>query len=254
MLKHSVIALLSLVMIFSVVGVVGAQGPDGERPNGNRFGEGQMLTGALLREASTQLDMTMRELFADVEDGQTINDVIVANGGDVDAISAAVKEQFVGRLDTALENGRITQERYDDLVANFDTAVAEALASPAPETLRERIRTGIDMRVDFALINTVADSLGMTPQDILTELRDGKTVGVIITENGGDLDAISDQIVAQITDRVNQAVDNGRLDEERATTMLADIETRVSEWLNRTERTSANGLGASTDTGDGVLE
>lgn len=257
MLKHTLIALLSVVMIFSAVGVAGAQDPDGNRRRGDRVGEGQLLAAALLQETADQLGVTLRDLTADVEDGQTINDVIVANGGDVAAVTAAVEAQFVERLDTALANERIDQERYDEMVAGIDAAMDEALARPAPQTVRERVRTGVELRMDNAILNLVSEETGLTRQEVFAQLREGKTIGVVITENGGDLDAISGQIVAGLTDRINEAVENGTIDQERADTLLSDLETRVDEWLSRTERPDrefGDGFGAADDSGEGVIE
>lgn len=257
MLKRTLITLLSVVMLFSAVGTAGAQGPNGDRRPSDRAGEGQILAAALLQETADQLGITLRELTANVEDGQTINDVIVANGGDVAAVTAAVQAKIVERFDTALANGRIEQERYNDSVAEIDASIDEALARPAPQTIRQRVRTGVELQLDNAVLDVVSETTGLSRQEIFAEMRDGKTVGVIIAENGGNVDAITSEVVAGMSERIDQAVENGTISQERADTLLSDLETRVDEWLSRTERPTrerGNALGETDSSGEGVLE
>ncbi len=245
MLKQTLIVLLSVVMLFSVVGVAGAQGPDGDRPRGGRSGRGQLMSAALLREAAVQLNVTVRDLLADVEDEQTIGGVISANGGDVDAVSAAVKSRFITRLDTALENERIDQARYDELSAGIDEALVASLAAPVPQISRQRFGRA-NMGFGAEMLSVVAESLGLTRQEIAAELRAGKTIGVIISENGGDVEAIGNQIIAILIGLINEAVADDRLDEERAAALIGELETRVTEFLTRTERPQRGERGAGT--------
>ncbi|PJF43904.1 MAG: hypothetical protein CUN55_06735 [Phototrophicales bacterium] len=257
MLKRTVIVVLSVVMLFSAVGVVGAQGPDDGRPISDRFGKAELISGALLREAANQLGVSARDLIANAEEGQTVSEIITANGGDVVAISNAVKEQLISRLDTALENERIDQERYDEMLAGLDEAIAQGLNNPVPQHDRSvGDRERLHQNFNREAISIVSEALGLTPEEILSQLREGKTVGVIITENGGDVDAITAQIVASVSEHINEAVANGELDAERAETLLSNLETRITEWLNRTERPTRdrNGIGANTDSSEGVLE
>lgn len=262
--KRSLAVLLSVVVLFSVVGVAGAQGPDGQDRPSTAESNGRGIANVLLREAANQLDMSVFAMIRGAENGDTVGDVITANGGDVAAVSSAVESNLITRLDTALENGRIDQERYDELASNVSSWIAAGLEANIPRPdggpMRDRDNTSIRDRVDAETIGIIADSLNLSVEDLMAELQSGKTIGTIIAENNGDIDAIATELITNITTRIEDAVANGELDGERATELLNNLEERVLELLSRTERpqrgdnmpsTDAN---TDTETGEGVLE
>ncbi|PJF20788.1 MAG: hypothetical protein CUN56_14400 [Phototrophicales bacterium] len=85
-------------------------------------------------------------------------------------------------------------------------------------------------------MDTIASELGLTPIEFMELLRDaepGSTMADVITANGGDVNAIIGILIAQATDQINEAVENERLTQERADELLAELETRLNEMMNR---------------------
>ena len=78
-----------------------------------------------------------------------------------------------------------------------------------------------------SLIALAADDLGMDVEDLLADLRDGKTVA----ELGGDVDAIVDAHLAQMAERFGEAQANGRITEEQAASMLEQMREGAEKWL-----------------------
>lgn len=68
------------------------------------------------------LDVTVDELKAAREDGQTLAEIA---GDDVDALIAAIVDAKSERIAAAVEAGRITQERADDKLAGLEEKVTE---------------------------------------------------------------------------------------------------------------------------------
>lgn len=78
-------------------------------------------------------------------------------------------------------------------------------------------------------LGTAAEVLGLEVDDLRDQLNDGATIAEVA---GDDLDAVIDALVAEKTDRIAQAVEDGRLTQEEADEKLADIEDRVTDKVN----------------------
>ncbi len=82
------------------------------------------------------------------------------------------------------------------------------------------------------VITLVAEQTGLTPMEILTQLRSGTSLSDIITANGGDLEAVTSGAIAAITAEINQAVTDGWISQEQADAMLANVETHVTDAIS----------------------
>ena len=78
-------------------------------------------------------------------------------------------------------------------------------------------------------LDTVAEVLGIDEDDLRTQLADGATIADIA---GDDIDAVIDALVADKTERIEAAVEDGRLTQEEADEKLAEIEDRVTDNVN----------------------
>jgi hypothetical protein len=73
----------------------------------------------------------------------------------------------------------------------------------------------------------VQEQTGLTAQELRQGLAQGKTLEQLITESGGDVEAVITAIVQASTERINQAVTEGKLTRERADEMLANLAENV---------------------------
>lgn len=86
------------------------------RPEGKRFrGPGARIFGGALTDV---LGMTGEELRAALSDGQTIAEVAGAQGVSVDDVVAALVAEAEERIDTAVENGRLTDDEAAEKLAD----------------------------------------------------------------------------------------------------------------------------------------
>lgn len=90
-----------------------------------------------------------------------------------------------------------------------------------------------DFGLQRTLLGAIADATGMEQQDIVTQTREGQTLLEIATANDADVDEIVAQVVAAETERVNQAVADGSLEQADADQWLADLEARVKALLEQ---------------------
>lgn len=251
--------LMALALVGAVgIGVVGAQpgSPRGGNPGGNPpdngRGRGTMLQE---REREWMRDGTAREVVSAVveatgldaaavaqalREGSTPADLIAANGGDVGAVTADVIAILTARVESALENGRITQERADAMIANIEEHVTQVISGEVPGfggVLRDRFMMGL--RPDrMSLIEAAMEATSLTRGQILGQLIDGATLGSVITDNGGDVNAIIAAAAANATERLDQAVTNGRITQDEADQLLQRLNEMLQDVMNGTLRQS----------------
>lgn len=121
-------------------------------------------------------------------------------------------EDRLSRIREALEglvgDGTLTPEEAD--------AVAETLND---SDLFRPHRPGGHM--DGLGLDVAAETLGLTEDELLTQLRDGATLAEIAADQGVDTQTLVDALVAAASERIDEAVADGRLDQDRADEMKA---------------------------------
>ncbi len=78
----------------------------------------------------------------------------------------------------------------------------------------------------------LTDLLGLDAQELRQQLRDGATLAEIATAQGVETQAVVDELVAELTERVDNAVENGRIDQADADQKLADAEAKITDMVN----------------------
>lgn len=81
-------------------------------------------------------------------------------------------------------------------------------------------------------LDAVSGLLGITSDELKTELRSGKSLAEIATEKGVDTQKVIDAIVAEMTEKVNEKVAEGKITQNQADTMLANAVERVTAMVN----------------------
>ena len=78
----------------------------------------------------------------------------------------------------------------------------------------------------------LTDLLGLDAQELRQQLRDGATLAEIATAQGVETQAVIDELVAELNERVDDAVENGRIDQVEADQKLADAETKITDMVD----------------------
>jgi polyhydroxyalkanoate synthesis regulator phasin len=78
----------------------------------------------------------------------------------------------------------------------------------------------------------LTDLLGIDGEELRTQLRDGATLAEIAADQGVEVQAVIDELVAEVTERVDNAVENGRIDQAEADEKLAEAEARITDMVN----------------------
>ena len=122
------------------------------------------------------------------------------------------------------------QGLVDDKTLNDQQAdkVAERLAESGP------VPGGRGGRWFFGAGQDVADAaaaaLGVTRDELTSDLRDGTTLKEIAEREGKDLAAVESAITAEIREKIDEAVSEDGLSQERADELKADVPTWVKDF------------------------
>ena len=85
---------------------------------------------------------------------------------------------------------------------------------------------------DWSTFDAAAEALGLSPEELFTELHSGKTLSDLATEKGVDLQAVQDAMDAArqeaMQQAIEQAVADGQISREQADWMLQGLE---QGWL-----------------------
>jgi uncharacterized membrane protein len=80
----------------------------------------------------------------------------------------------------------------------------------------------------WTMFDTAAEALGLTPQELFTELHAGKSLDEVAEEEGVDMEAVQDAMNAArgeaMRQAIEQAVEDGKMTQEQADWMLEGLE------------------------------
>ena len=229
--------------------------------------------------AAEKLGLTTAELQAELQAGKTIAAVAAEKNVAVDTIVEAVIAPRSERLSQLVTNGQLTQEQADAMLAQMKTNITERLneaGSPrdfaGPRGMMGGWMMGPGMMggghwgggmmgpgmmggrwggPENSLISVVTEKLGLTHQELLTELQAGKSIAEIAKEKDIALKTIVDAVLAPRTERLNQLVTNGQLTQTEVDSRLANLRVDLIDWLNQSWNTPQNTTPGAAPDGSG---
>ena len=124
-----------------------------------------------------------------------------------------------------MTDGTLTQAQAD--------AVAEALEAAKPERPFGGGRHGPG-GLGFGRIglDAAAEVIGIEEDDLRDALRDGTTLAELATQNGVEVQAVIDALVAEGNERIDNALEDGRIDEAEAAERRTELTERITTLVN----------------------
>ena len=225
--KRLSILLVATIVLTLGVSIASAQEPPRDHP---------LIGAAALVAALTDMTgMTPQELLADVEPGTTtLAQVAEANGIDPAAVVAEASANITERINQAVENGRLSQEQADEILANLDANLTELMNQPIPERQRHPVADRIREAGIRTLVNALAEATGMDVADMLAQAQEQglTTLAEIAEANGVAPEDVVAAAVADATEHINQAVTDGNLTQEQADNLIAGLEEAFTNAMN----------------------
>lgn len=194
-----------------------ATGPDGAREfhrNMGPFGASKDVLDA----GAKALGLSTEDLMTKLRDGKT-------------TIADVAKEQNVDVQTVIDAMAAVAKSDIEDLVNN---------PLPAPPSFGIGHR-GFGIRENK--IGAAAEALGITADELMTQLRDGKSIADIAKAKSVDVNKVIDAIVSDAKAKLDAAVKDGDLTQEQADSMSEDLKARVTDLVNNTRPKFARHFG-----------
>jgi hypothetical protein len=158
-----------------------------------------------------------------------------------DKLDAALKGAASDRIDAAVTAGRLTQEQGDAAKKRIESATGLPLLGlhggglggpgrpPAPGGPGLRFGFGPGKSLDAA-----AKFLGLTDEQLRTQLRSGKSLADVAKDRGKTADDLKAAMKTAITDELAQAVKDGKLTDAQRTQTLQNLDAHLTDLVNNT--------------------
>lgn len=200
MKRNTLFLLVFGLMLLMVTGVASAQGrgdDDGNRrPFRDRMDDREGLI-TLIEEATGLTQQEIRQQWAQ---GQTLEDIIVANGGDIEAITAQMFGLWEARLSELLT--------------------------------REFTLTRPGFFGDGQLRESVEALTGLTMLEINERVMAGESLLEVLEDAGVDAETFLAEVTDNAQARLDELVATGIITPEQAELRLTNMTERLIAWLN----------------------
>lgn len=154
----------------------------------------------------------------------------------------SLKIGFVALVVAAMAAGGLAfaqTDGTDDSVPPTDDSQVEEIVPGAPQLgLREKFegrRGHHGMRGGPGHLGRVADILGVDADVIRDELEAGGTLADIAAANGSSGSALVEELVADLSNKLDEAVAADRITQERADEVLAEASAKITTLVNSTQ-------------------
>ena len=200
-------------------GATGTTGPDGGRHFRGFFGLRFGADKDVIDAAAQALHLTTDQLLDKLSDGKTtIADVAEQQHVDLQTVTDAMEA--------------VAKQDIQNLVNNPLPVPPEGFPGGGP-----RMHDGFGFIFGLPgikdALDPVAKALGITTDELQTDLRNGQSISDIAKAKNVDLDTIVDELVKEAQSRFDDAVKNGKLTQDQANRFEARLKERITDLLNR---------------------
>lgn len=206
------------MLIASVVGMAFAQENDVSNPLPTAVCRSQWEPGQNLADWTDAFGMTVVEIRAYLADGGTLEELAAEKGVDLDALRSQLEVERLAELETCL-NEAVASETITQAQADWVLQMAQ-LAAQRPELL-ESCRP---LAAHLNLNELVAQTVGMTLEELRAYLADGGNLRELLADNDLDLETIREQaqatVLADLQTCLSEGVANGTITQAQADFLL----------------------------------
>jgi uncharacterized protein YidB (DUF937 family) len=199
-------------------------------PRGRDLGRGnhEEMQGVI----ADTLGISTEELQSELESGKTVAQLAEEKGVSVDAVVDAITAKIYESIDRAVAEGNLDAEKAEEIKSNAPDRVRERIESGRPEDRGQEGKHGPrGLGNHEEMQGIIADTLGLSTEELQSELESGKTVAQLAEEKGVSVDAVVDAITAKINESIDQAVADGNLDAEKAEEIKSGAPDKVRDRI-----------------------
>jgi len=143
-----------------------------------------------------------------------------------DELRSAVTEVQQDIINEQVAGGTLTAEQGERLRERVENG---GLLGPLD---RFGIRAHVRNQVGGLTVETAATVLDMEPEDLLAELKDGKTLAEVAKEQGMSVEEFTTESLAQVEQELAALVAEGKITDEQANAISERIEENIDRIVN----------------------
>ena len=213
---------------------------NGAMPMGGKGGHGPR-GGAIESDAVAKvLGVTAAELQTELQSGKSLADVAKAKGVDIEKVKTAILEDFTAKEQAEVASGEHTQAEVDAKIAEFKTRLDDIVNGVKPAGMPGEMggkgghgmgghgpRGGAPFAAD-----SVAKSLGLTADELRTELQSGKSLADVAKAKGVDIEKVKTAILDDFTAKEQAEVAAGEHTQAEVDAKIAEFKPRLDDIVN----------------------
>ena len=171
-----------------------------------------------------------RALTADDERRAVLDDAADRLDVEPSELEDALRDALKARVDTAVEEGRLTEEQGVELKTRIDSGEMQflrGLGKPGPGRFGH-----FHHFARFPALRAAAEYLGLAEEELRERLRDGDTLAEVAKAEGKAVDGLVDALVADAEKRLDDAVAAGKLTPAQADELADRLYHRMTDLVN----------------------
>jgi polyhydroxyalkanoate synthesis regulator phasin len=145
-----------------------------------------------------------------------------------DQLKDALKTTGLQTVDDLVASGKLTQAQADKLKEKINSGQGLGIGKLLGGRKAGKIRAAFRKQIGAS----AATAIGISVDDLRGELKGGKSIADVAAEHNVSLDTVKSRITADVQARFDQAVQAGKLKQDRADAMLKRLTDNLDKILN----------------------
>lgn len=155
-----------------------------------------------------------------------------------DDLNAKIEKAYQEYLQDQVDAGQISKETAQKLEERLQDGLEKghvffSLSRDWPFFSYEEKGHGHQGGITLIPFPKLADTLGLTMDQLAQELRSGKTPEELLQAAGKSTQAFIDEATASFKDRLQTLVQDGKITQEKAEQILQQLKARLQDWLQK---------------------
>jgi hypothetical protein len=188
--------------------------------------------GAFIGAITTYLGLTPQQLRADLTSGQTLAQIVAAQGKTVTGLEQAVEAAAKTKLDALVSAGTITSAQEQAILAKLQTGLDTLVNSAHTRTPGRSGMPRAGGAILSAAIQAAATALGVTPAQLESDVKAGQTLAQIAAANGTSITTLEQSIESAVKTQLDKAVGAGRLSSTQEQQLLTELASKLDTLVN----------------------
>jgi polyhydroxyalkanoate synthesis regulator phasin len=188
---------------------------------------------AAVKAAAAYIGVTIQELRQELQGGNSLATVALEHDKTVEGLEAAIVADAKAHLDKAVAAGKLTAEKEAQILQKLQSKVVEFVMR-TKSTGGKGAAKGKGHAALRGAIKATAAYVGLTEQQVLAQLKAGKSLADVATAQGKTVDGLKAAILADAKTVIDRLVSQGKISAERGQQYLARLQAHIDQLVTRT--------------------